>query len=120
MNTYKKAKTELEPLKTSHRNRRYTPSLTCPKGLQTSIKIILRDVKRKIGFLKGITDYSFPCIILQKVKSENRLYELSHMKKMEYCLPYEEIEREAKAIDLMKAKSLSETLKMSKCNIKEQ
>jgi hypothetical protein len=80
----------------------------------------LRDVKRKIGFLKGITDYSFPCIILQKVKSENRLYELNHMKKMEYCLPYEEIEREAKAIDLMKAKSLSETLKMSKCNIKEQ
>jgi hypothetical protein len=47
MNTYKKAKTELEPLKTSHRNRRYTQSLTCPKGLQTSIKIILRDVKRK-------------------------------------------------------------------------
>jgi hypothetical protein len=48
MNTYKKAKTELEPLKTSHRNRRYTQALTCPKGLQTSIKIILRDVKRSI------------------------------------------------------------------------
>jgi hypothetical protein len=32
MNTYKKAKTELEPLKTSHRNRRYTQALTCPKG----------------------------------------------------------------------------------------
>ncbi len=80
----------------------------------------LKDVKRKIGFLKGITDYSFPCIILQKVKSKNRLYELSHMKKMEYCLPYEEIEREAKAINNMKAKLLSETLKMNKCNIKEQ
>ena len=80
----------------------------------------LRDVKRKIGFLKGITDYSFPCIILQKVKSKNRLYELSHMKKKEYCLPYEEIEREAKEINLMKTKLLSETLKMNKCNLKEQ
>ena len=80
----------------------------------------LKDVKRKIGFLKGITDYSFPSIILQKVKSKNRLYELNHMKKMEYCLPYEEIEREAKAINNMKAKLLSETLKMNKCNIKEQ
>jgi hypothetical protein len=77
----------------------------------------LKDVKRKIGFLKGITDYSFPCIILQKVKSNNRLYELNHMKKKEYCLPYEEIEKEAKKINLMKAKLLSETLKTKKCNI---
>lgn len=80
----------------------------------------LRDVKRKIGFLKGITDYSFPCIILQKVKSKNRLYELNHAKKKEYCLPYEEIEKEAKKMNLMKEKLLSEALKMNKCNIKEQ
>lgn len=80
----------------------------------------LKDVKRKIGFLKGVTDYSFPCIILQKVKSQNRLYELDHRKKMEYCLPYEEIEREAKEINLMKAKLLSESIKTRKCNINEQ
>ena len=44
----------------------------------------LRAVKRKIGFVKGITDYSFPSIILQKVKSKNKLYELTRKKKDKY------------------------------------
>ena len=72
----------------------------------------LRDVKRKIGFLKGITDYSFPSIILQKVKSKNKLYELNRKKKDKFILPYEEIEREADEINQIKNDILSKTIQI--------
>ena len=72
----------------------------------------LRDVKRKIGFLKGITDYSFPSIILQKVKSKNKLYELNRKKKDKFILPYEEIEREANEINQIKNDILSKTIQI--------
>jgi hypothetical protein len=72
----------------------------------------LRDVKRKIGFLKGITDYSFPSIILQKVKTKNKLYQLNRKKKDKFYLPYEEIGREDKEINMMKTKILSKTIKI--------
>ena len=72
----------------------------------------LKDVKRKIGFLKGITDYSFPSIILQKVKSKNKLYQMNKKKKGKYFLPYEEIEREVNEINSNKAKILSDSIKI--------
>ena len=72
----------------------------------------LRAVKRKIGFVKGITDYSFPSIILQKVKSKNKLYELNRKKKDKYFLPYEEVEREANKLNLIKKEILSKTIQI--------
>jgi len=72
----------------------------------------LRDVKRKIGFLKGITDYSFPSIILQKVKSKNKLYQLNRKKKDKFYLPYEEIEREANKYNLIQNQILSKTIQI--------
>ena len=70
----------------------------------------LRDVKRKIGFLKGITDYSFPSIILQKVKSKNKLYQLNRKKKVKFYLPYEDIEREANKLNIIKDIILAKTI----------
>jgi hypothetical protein len=72
----------------------------------------LRDVKRKIGFLKGITDYSFPSIILQKVKSKNKLYQLNRKKKDKFYLPYEDIEREANEFNMIKDKILAKTIQI--------
>ena len=72
----------------------------------------LKDVKRKIGFLKGITDYSFPSIILQKVRSKNKLYELNRKKKDKFYLPYEEIEREANEFNLIKNEILAKTIQI--------
>lgn len=77
----------------------------------------LRDVKRKIGFLKGITDYSFPSIILQKVRSKNKLYQLNRKKKDKFYLPYEEIEREADEIDMIKNNILAKTIQIDNENI---
>ena len=81
----------------------------------------LKEVKRKIGFVKGITDYSFPSIILQKVKSKNKLYQLNKKKKDKFYLPYEEIEREANRINMIKNQILAKTMQINnenKINIK--
>ena len=80
----------------------------CINTLYVSDK--LKDVKRKIGFLKGITDYSFPSIILQKIKVKNKLYELNRKKKKTFYLPYEEIEREDDEINKIKNQILSKTI----------
>ena len=79
----------------------------CINTLYVSDK--LKDVKRKIGFLKGVTDYSFPSIILQKIKCKNKLYQLNKKKKTFY-LPYEEVEKEDDKINQIKNKILSETI----------
>lgn len=76
----------------------------------------LRDVKRKIGFLKGITDYSFPSIILQKVRSKNKLYQLNRKKKDKFYLPYEEIERQENEFNMIKNKILAKTIQIENKN----
>ena len=54
----------------------------------------LLEIKRKIGFVKGVSDYSIPSIILQKVKYNNKKLKLRKGKKKEFLLPFEEIEKE--------------------------
>jgi len=74
------------------------------------IKNKLKDVKRKVGFLKGVTDYSFPTIILLKVRSKNKLYKLNRKNKEKVCLPYEEAEKEIQKLNKIKEQILSKTI----------
>ena len=68
------------------------------------------EIKRKLGFLKGITDYSIPGIILEKVKQNNKRFRLNKKEKKEFVLPFQEINLEVKKIGKLKTKILSETM----------
>ena len=70
----------------------------------------LMEIKRKIGFIKGVSDYSIPSIILQKVKYNNKKLQLKKGKSKVFLLPFEEINSEMKKIDNLKTKILSETI----------
>ena len=74
------------------------------------VKDKLQEIKRKIGFVKGISDYSIPSIILQKVKYNNKKFQLFQKKKKSFLLPYEEINSEVDKIDKLKTKILSESM----------
>ena len=70
----------------------------------------LQEIKRKIGFVKGVSDYSIPSIILQKVKYASKKFQMLKKKKNKFLLPYEEINLEVDKIDKMKTKILSESM----------
>ena len=70
----------------------------------------LVEIKRKIGFVKGITDYSIPSIIVEKVKQNNKKYRLRKKTKKDFLLPFQEINLEVKKLDKLKTKILSETM----------
>lgn len=76
----------------------------------------LLEIKRKIGFVKGVSDYSIPSIILQKVKYNSKQLQLRKGKKKEFLLPFEEIEKEVNRVDQLKTKILSETLSINNVN----
>ena len=76
----------------------------------------LLEIKRKIGFIKGVSDYSIPSIILQKVKYNSKQLQLRKGKKKEFLLPFEEIEKEVNRVDQLKTKILSETLSINNVN----
>ena len=74
------------------------------------VKDKLQEIKRKIGFVKGISDYSIPSIILQKVKYNSKKLQLFKKKKKKFLLPYEEINLEVDKIDKLKTRILSESM----------
>ena len=74
------------------------------------VKDKLQEIKRKIGFAKGISDYSIPSIILQKVKYNSKKLQLFKKKKKKFLLPYEEINLEVDKIDKLKTRILSESM----------
>lgn len=74
------------------------------------VKDKLQEIKRKIGFVKGISDYSIPSIILQKVKYNHKKLQLFKKKKKGFMLPYEEINSEVDKIDKLKTRILSESM----------
>ena len=76
----------------------------------------LLEIKRKIGFVKGVSDYSIPSIILQKIKYNNKQLQLRKGKMKEFLLPFEEIEKEINRVDKLKTKILSETLSINNVN----
>ena len=70
----------------------------------------LKEVKKTIGFIKGITDYSYPDIVLQKSKLKYDIINLKKKKTMKFKLPYQKFEEEKNKANLIRAKSLSETI----------
>ena len=70
----------------------------------------LNEVKKKIGFIKGITDFSYPDIILQKSKIKFGTNNFKNRKVKKFKLPYQIITEEKKRDNLMKTKSLSEAI----------
>ena len=74
------------------------------------VKDKLQEIKRKLGFVKGISDYSIPSIILQKVKYNSKKLQLFKKKKKKFLLPYEEINLEVDKIDKLKTRILSESM----------
>ena len=73
----------------------------------------LFQIKRKIGFVKGVSDYSIPSIILQKVKYNNKKLKLGRRKKKNFLLPFEEIEEDANRVEKLKTKILGETISIN-------
>ena len=73
----------------------------------------LLQIKRKIGFVKGVSDYSIPSIILQKVKYNNKKLKLGRGKRKHFLLPFEEIEQDVNRIDKLKTKILAETISIN-------
>lgn len=70
----------------------------------------LNEVKKKIGFIKGITDFSFPDIILQKSKIKFGINNYKKRKLKKFKLPCQIVEEEKKREYLLRAKSLSEAI----------
>ena len=77
----------------------------------------LKEVKKTIGFIKGITDYSYPDIVLQKSKLKYDIINLKKKKTMKFKLPYQKFEEEKNKANLIKAKSLSETILINNKNL---
>ena len=70
----------------------------------------LNKVKRIIGFIKGIADYSFPDFVLQKSKLKYNIMNLKKKKSEKFKLPYQIIKEEKNRINLIRSKSLCETI----------
>ena len=70
----------------------------------------LNEVKKTIGFIKGITDFSYPDIILQKSKLKYDIINLKKKKAIKFKLPYQLLEERKNKADLIRAKSLSEAI----------
>ena len=77
----------------------------------------LKEVKKTIGFIKGITDYSYPDIVLQKSKLKYDIINLKKKKTMKFKLPYQKFEEEKNKANLIRAKSLSETILINNKNL---
>lgn len=76
----------------------------------------LLEIRKKIGFVKGVSDYSIPSIILQKVKQNNKRLRLNKGKPKEFLLPFEEIKLQVNRIDKLKTKILAETMSINNIN----
>ena len=76
------------------------------------VKDKLKDIKKKISFLKGVTDYSFPSIILEKVRQKNQIYQLNKNKHERFLVPYQAIAEEVKLYNKCKEQMLSEAIKI--------
>ena len=70
----------------------------------------LNKVKRIIGFIKGIADYSFPDFVLQKSRLKYNIMNLKKKKTEKFKLPYQVIKEEKNRINLIRSKSLGETI----------
>ena len=85
------------------------------------VKDKLKEVKKKISFLKGVADYAFPSIILDRVKQKNQMYRLKKKQNEKFLLPYQEIEEEVKLYNKYNEQLLNEAIKIeSKYNIKRE
>ena len=73
----------------------------------------LNKAKKTIWLLKGITDYAYPDIILQKYKLKNGKFDAKENKLKNFKLPYQVFAEAQKKINLIRAKSLSETIKIN-------
>ena len=70
----------------------------------------LNKVKKIIGFIKGIADYSFPDFVLQKSRLKYNIMNLKKKKTEKFKLPYQVIKEEKNRINLIRSKSLGETI----------
>lgn len=70
----------------------------------------LNEVKKKIGFIKGVTDYSYPDIILKKSKLKNKLINIKKINGKKFKLPCQLVEEEKNKANEILAKSLSEAI----------
>ena len=70
----------------------------------------LNQVKKTIGFVKGIADYSFPDVILQKSRLKYNIINLKKKKAKKFRLPYQIFEEEKNRDYLILSKSLSESI----------
>ena len=78
-------------------------------------------IKTKINFMKGISDFSFPKIILKKLSLENKLYNelkknksLNNKKKKKFIIPYLQKDKEIYNNNLLQTMKLQKSLIIKK------
>ena len=68
-------------------------------------------IKSKIGFIKGVADYSYPTIVLHKIKEKQKILSLHSMKKkIKFKNPCDSVYDQYKKYQKKKTKSLTESI----------
>lgn len=71
----------------------------------------IKTIKGKIGFIKGISDYSYPQIVIHKIKEKQKILSLKSLKKkITFKNPCESVYEQFKKYQKKKTKSLTESI----------
>jgi hypothetical protein len=68
-------------------------------------------IKKSVGFIKGVSDCSYPSISLHKIKLRNKLNS-KYKKRNKILLPYEEAQKEADEKNSIKTKLITQLLQI--------
>ena len=79
-----------------------------PNVKVTSLNGKIDDIKDKITFMKGVSNYSYPSIIIKKIEEASKIYsEEKKMKKKSFVAPYEKVNMLKKELNKFRTTILS-------------
>ena len=79
-----------------------------PNVKVTSLDGKIDDIKDKITFMKGVSNYSYPSIIIKKIEEASKVYsEERKMKKKAFIAPYEKVNMLKKELNKFRTSILS-------------
>ena len=79
-----------------------------PNVKVTSLDGKIDDIKDKITFMKGVSNYSYPSIIIKKIEEASKIYsEERKMKQKAFVAPYEKVNMLKKELNKFRTSILS-------------
>ena len=82
-----------------------------PNVKVTALDGKINDIKDKITFMKGVSNYSYPSIIIKKIEEASKIYsEERQMKKKAFVAPYEKVNMIKKELNRFRTSILSPAL----------